>query len=303
MPRRLAEAARLGFRTAYVPQGVLGSGPTPEGMQVLVLTGVGPLIAWRKASWAGLRRRFQLPLGLTVLGAGALLLTTDLRNRWAAGAVVSAAIFVAISIAGEFWRGTRVRHALGGSSWAGALLSVVGRNPRRYGGYLVHLGIVVLFVGLACSKSFASEADLRLRPGESSTVAGYTFVYEDSRRSAGEHLMSVGTTLGVYRGKDRVGTMSPGVNFYRASQQRSTEVAVDSSPTRDLYVVLVGLDASGRATLAVFVNPLVMWLWIAGLIMFAGGLVAAWPRQATARREPAQRALDRIREPSGGAPT
>ena len=285
----LSEAVR-GDRIA-VGQGYFDQVSLPIGLALLVLTGVGPLIAWRKASWVQLRRRFAAPLLITGVAVGALMLVTDVWTRWAAGAVVTAAVFVTACILGEFWRGMKVRHALGGITWPGALLAIVARNRRRYGGYLVHLGIVVLFVGLACSKSFSTEADLRLRQGESATVAGYTFVYEDSRRSAGEHLMSVGTTLGVYRGEERIGTMSPGVNFYRASQQRSTEVAVDSNPMRDLYVVLMGLDASGRATLSVFVNPLVMWLWIAGVIVVAGGLVAAWPERPAARREPARRTL------------
>ncbi len=290
----LSEALR-GSRIA-VGQGYFDQVSLPIGLALLVLTGVGPLVAWRKASWAQLRRRFALPLYVTAVGAVVLAIVSDAWNSLAAGAVLTSAIFVTACIAGEFARGARVRHALGGVSWPGAVVSMVARNRRRYGGYLVHLGIVVLFVGLACSKSFSTEADFSLRQGESKTVAGYTFVYEDSRRSASDHLMSVGATLGVYRGDERIGTMSPGVNFYRASQERSTEVAVDSNPKRDLYLVLTGLDEDGTATLSAFVNPLVMWLWIAGVIVVIGGLVAAWPDRLAARREPAAEAA------RGGAP-
>ena len=284
----LSEALR-GSRIA-VGQGYFDQVALPIGLALLVLTGVGPLVAWRKASLAQLRRRFVMPLYITAVGAVVLAIMTDAWTHPAAGAVLTSGVFVAACIGGEFWRGARVRHALGGVSWPGAFVGIVARNRRRYGGYLVHLGIVVLFVGLACSSSFSTQRDFSLRQGESTTVAGYTFVYEDSHRSADDHLMSVGATLGVFRGGDRIGTMSPGVNFYRASQQRSTEVAVDSNPMRDLYVVLMGLDASGRATLSVFVNPLVMWLWIAGVIVVAGGLVAAWPDRSAARREPAAEA-------------
>ena len=280
----LSEAVR-GTRIT-VGQGYFDQVATPIGLALLVLTGVGPLVAWRKASPAQLRRRFEIPVYLGALTAVTLLLFTDVWSRWAAGAVVTTAVFVTACIGGEFWRGTRVRHALGGVSWPGALVSLVARNRRRYGGYLVHLGIVVLFLGLAGSKSFSSEADFVLREGQSGTVAGYTFLYEDSRRSADDHLMSVGTTLGVFRDGERVGTMSPGVNFYRVDEQRSTEVAVDSNPLRDLYVVLTGLGEDGTATISVFVNPLVMWLWIAGVIVVVGGIVAAWPSPASARREP-----------------
>ena len=106
---------------------------------------------------------------------------------------------------------------------------------------------------------------------------GYTFVNEGGTRGSDAHKMSVGVRLGVYKGGDRIATMTPSVNVYRAQAQRSTEVAIDTGPARDLYVVLAGLTPDGLARFSVFVNPLVVWLWVAGVLVALGGLVAVWP--------------------------
>jgi cytochrome c-type biogenesis protein CcmF len=280
----LSEAVR-GERIT-VGQGYYEQVALPIGLALLFLTGVGPLIPWRKASPAQLRRRFLAPL--VVAGAGAVLLAllTPAWERWAAGLTFTLAIFVTACIVGEFWRGTQVRHALGGISWPGALISLVARNRRRYGGYLVHIGIVVLFVGLAGSRAFSTQGDLALRDGERGTVGGYTFVNEGGNRGSDAHKMFVGVRLGVFRDGERAGTLSPSVNVYRADGQRSTEVAIDTGPARDVYVVLAGLTPDGLARFSVFLNPLVMWLWVAGILVALGALVAVWPAPR-AVREPA----------------
>ncbi len=154
-------------------------------MALLILTGVGPLIAWRKASAAQLGRRFVVPAAVALASIVALVLLTDIAQNGTAAATVIAGVFVTAAISGEFWRGMRVRHALGGVSWPGALVSMVGRNRRRYRGYAVHLKIVVLFIGLAGSKGFSTQADIALRQGERAQVAGYTLVNEGVTRGAG----------------------------------------------------------------------------------------------------------------------
>ncbi len=288
----LSEAVR--GEKITVGQGYYQQVALPIGLALLLLTGVGPLIPWRKASPAQLRRRFMLPLVAGGIGAILLWLFTAAWENWGAGLAFTLAIFVTACILGEFWRGTRVRHALGGISWPGALLSLVARNRRRYGGYLVHLGIVVLFVGLAGSRAFATEGDLALRDGGRGTVDGYTFVNEGGTRGSDALKMSVGVRLGVYKGGDRITTMTPSVNVYRAQGQRSTEVAIDTSPARDLYVVLAGLTPDGLARFSVFVNPLVVWLWVAGILVALGGLVAVWPPPRSLR-EPAPAGAGRAR--------
>jgi cytochrome c-type biogenesis protein CcmF len=249
----------------------------PIGIALLILTGVGPLIPWRKASPMQLLRRFTVPLLVAAASVPVLVLFSDAAdNRWAL-LVFVACVFVTVCILGEFWRGMCVRHALGGVSWFGALLQLVGRNRRRYGGYLVHLGIVVLFVGFAGSQAFTTQRDIQLREGQSAQVGGYTFTNEAASRARDTHVAEVGVTLGVSRDGERVGTLTPAINFYFDSQQRSTEVALRSRPDKDIYVVLVGLTEDGVARMSVFINPLVLWLWVAGFIILAGGLIAVWP--------------------------
>jgi cytochrome c-type biogenesis protein CcmF len=292
----LSEAAR-GERIT-VGQGFYDQVAMPIGIALLVLTGVGPLIAWRKASVAQLRRRFVAPLAIAAVAMVPILALSDLAQSWTAALVVGAGVFVAACIGGELWRGLRVRHALGGVSWPGALVSMVARNRRRYGGYAVHLGIVVLFIGLAGSKGFATETDIALREGERADVAGYTLVNEGASRERTEHKMSVSLTVGVYRDGTRVGTMTPGIDAFAVDGTRSSDVAIDSTIRRDLYMVLTQLREDGLARVSVFVNPLVVWLWVAGVIIALGGLLAAWPGPPAVRREPAPSAARRRGAPA-----
>jgi len=257
----------------------------PIGIALLILTGVGPLIPWRKASGRQLLRRFAVSAGIAVASIPVLALLTDAWDNVWAGVVFTSAVFVTACVTGEFLRGTRVRHALGGVSWPGALVQLVQRNRRRYGGYIVHLGVVILFIGLAGSNAFTTERDFALKKGERGEVAGYTIVNEGFTRTRTDHKGSVTVQLGVLKDGERVATLRPARDFYFADQQPSTEVALDSGPSRDLYAVLGGLDEQGLARVSIFVNPLVMWLWIAGVVIFAGGLVAAWPGPRVRRQE------------------
>jgi cytochrome c-type biogenesis protein CcmF len=281
----LSEAAR--GEKITVGQGYYNQVAMPIGIALLILTGVGPLIPWRKASPAQLRRRFVAPVAVAAVAAVPLLLFTDMGESPAASATVLAGVFVAACVLGEFWRGMKVRHALGGVSWPGSLLSIVGRNRRRYGGYLVHLGVVILFIGFAGSKGFATDTDIAINTGERATVAGYTLVNEGPSRSADDHKTTVSVAIGVFKGGDRIATMHPGVITYRVDETRASQVAIDSRPTRDLYLFLSQLQDDGLARISVFVNPLVLWIWVAGGIMLIGGLIAGWPGPPATRREPA----------------
>ena len=280
----LSEAAR-GTRIT-VGQGYYDQIAVPIGLALLILTGVGPLIPWRTASARQLWAKFWWPIAIAVVAGVGLFAFTDAWDNPLAAGVYVAATFVVASIAGEFWRGMRVRHALGGISWPGALGSIVARNRRRYGGYIVHIGVSVLFVGLAGSSAFASQGDFALQRGEVAEVSNYQFRYDDASRGADEHAGTVSVKLAVFQDGERIGTMDPAVRFFFADEQRSTEVAVDSGPTRDLYIVLAGLTEDGTARFSVFVNPLVSWIWTSGLLILLGGLIGIWPtglmRRATA---------------------
>jgi cytochrome c-type biogenesis protein CcmF len=256
----------------------------PIGLVLLVLTGIGPMIPWRKASWRQLLRRFITPLIVAGIAGVLILAVTDVGTNIWASATAMACVFVTICILGEFWRGMRVRHALGGVSWLGSLVSLVARNRRRYGGYVVHLGIVALIVGLTGSQAFAVERDFALRAGQSASVRGYTFVNLGEFHTADANEQRVGVTLSELTGHTARGTMNPTIGFFPASQQRVSEIALDSNPLRDVYVVLVSADPSGLARISVFINPLVSWVWFGGGIMLIGGLLAAWPPPRTKRK-------------------
>jgi cytochrome c-type biogenesis protein CcmF len=256
----------------------------PIGLVLLVLTGIGPMIPWRKASWRQLMHRFIAPLvGTAIAGVLLLSLTDAGTSIWASAALIACA-FVTICIVGEFWRGTRVRHALGGVSWPMSVYELIARNRRRYGGYVVHLGIVVLIVGLTGSQAFATEHDIALRRGQTASVQGYKFTNLGYTNTSTPNVQETGVVLSESHGGSHLGTLNPTIGFYPASQQRLTEVALDSSPLRDVYVVLVGIDTSGLARLSVYINPLVIWVWVGGLIMLIGGIVAVWPPPRTQRQ-------------------
>ena len=281
-----------------VGQGFFNQVAVPIGIGLLFLTGVGPLIPWRKASRRELRRRFVWPLVIATMAIiPAVYVAQDGGHWWAALAIVLAAFTVAC-IVGEFWRGMKVRHQLGEVSWIGALGQLFVRNRRRYGGYVVHLGVVALIVGIACQGAFSTQGDLALRTGQTGEVAGYAFTNEGGTRSRDVHKMSVGVNLAVSRGGTQFTTLNPGVDVFTAQMQRSSEVAVDSSPLRDVYVVLVGLTPDGLARISVFINPLMMWIWVGGLIMVVGSIVAVWPsrRPREAVMPAAAGADDRVHE-------
>ena len=206
----LSEAAR-GERIT-VGQGYYDQVALPIGAALLVLTGVGPLIAWRKASPAQLRRRFVVPL-VARRGRGACRcsLLTDLSQSWPAALVVVAGVFVTACIGGEVWRGLRVRHALGGVSWPGAFVSMVARNRRRYGGYAVHLGIVVLFIGLAGSQRVRHRGRPRRARGRARRRgrlhAGQRGLDASPRTSTSRRWAC---RSAVFRGGDRVATHDAG---------------------------------------------------------------------------------------------
>ena len=289
----LTEAVR--DNRIVVGQGFYNQVAAPIGIALLILTGIGPLIAWRKGSPAQLRRRFTVPVIAAVVAMVPLLLFTDLRDHWVAGLTILAGVFVAACVLGEFWRGTRVRHAVGGISWPGALFSMIGRNRRRYGGYIVHLGVVVLFIGFAGSKGFATEADRIIPRDGTAEVAGYTFTNVGSERTTSPHVTTTSVRLDVAKDGDKVTTMLPGIQQFSVDNVRGSKVALDTGFTRDLYVVLTELKADGSATVSIFVNPLVLWIWIAGFIITAGGLVAAWPARPAPKAAKASQPAGTVR--------
>ena len=159
-----------------------------------------------------------------------------------------------------------------------ALARVVGKNRRRYGGYVIHVGIVSIFVGIAASSAFRLEVQQTLKPGETAQVGRYALRYERIESGEDGHMSHVGAVLSVLVDGRQIDTLVPEKRFYKKPQQPTTEVANRSTLREDLYVVLGSYDSkSGIITILAYVNPLVVWIWIGGLVLAVGTLIAAWP--------------------------
>ena len=255
------------------------------GLPLLLLMGIGPLIAWRRASLASLATTFRWPT-LVALATGVVLLVLGAGSSIPGLVAYTFSAFVAATIAMEFARGTRARKALGATSWFNAFSSLIGRNRRRYGGYVVHASIVLLAIGIAGSSAFDSVAEARLTKGDSMQVGDYTLVYRslDERQTA--NATEIRAELGVTRGDRDLGTLEAGKNAYTVEQQVSNEVGIrsDKLTGEDLFVIAEQIDPDGTVYFRVFVKPLVNLIWVAGLVFLLGSAITLWPDAREQRR-------------------
>jgi cytochrome c-type biogenesis protein CcmF len=318
----------------------------PLALVLVLLSGIGPVIAWRRATLANARRNFLAP-ALLALGTLVVLLGSGVQEKPFAIAMFCCGAFVFGSIGQEFFRGVRARRAMANEAAPVALLALVRRNRRRYGGYIVHIGMAVLFIGVAASSSFQHASELGLSPGQSTRVGAYTVRYVrptatvtpkyDAAHTGSS--LSLGAVLDVTKHGHHVATLLPSEGYY-ASQEASqgsvgsliggqpvSHVALDGGVTRDVWTAIepdietpalqrivkignrtlppedavVALGYLARAYLQhppvaqfhFIVSPLVMWIWIGGLIVFGGGLIAIWPAPSAVRRRVSMRSRAR----------
>jgi cytochrome c-type biogenesis protein CcmF len=264
----------------------------PLGLALLGLAGIGPLISWRRMSPGSFGRLIRPPLAAGA-AAAILLVAFGLRS---VGAILALALcaFTAAAIAGEFVRGGRVHRRREQLSWGAAVVKTLSRNRRRYGGYVVHLGIVLIVIGFA-GTAFKVERQALLSPGESMRVGSYELRYEGARQASTTEKQMVAAEVSVTRGGEAIGTLHPQRNFHLAQRQFQSEVAIRTNPVEDLYLVVTGFDADGDAALRAFVNPLTWWIWAGAAVMAIGiGVIMAGrgPQPAAAQvrttvREPA----------------
>ncbi len=254
------------------------------GLPLLLLMGLAPLIAWRRASLRSLGGSFAWPAALAALTA-VVLLTMGAGSSKAGLIAYTFSAFVLGSIGYEFIRGTRARHGLDGGTWLGAFSSLVGRNRRRYGGYVVHAAIVMLAIGIAGSSAYDTTRIQKLRPGESMQAGDYTLTYRTTVQRQAQNAIEQRALVDVERDGKALGTIEPGKNFYPVEQETSNEPAIrsDRSTLEDLFVILDS-SAGATVTLKVIVEPLVNLIWLAGFVFLAGSLVALWPDLAEQRR-------------------
>ena len=254
------------------------------GLPLLLLMGIGPLIAWRRASWRAVAQTFLVPAGIA-LAAGLGLVAAGAGSSIPGLVAYTFSAFVLASIVYEFVRGTRARHALSGGSWPGAFTSLVGRNRRRYGGYVVHAAIVLLAIGIVGSNAYQTVREQRLAVGQSMQVGAYTLVYRGSEQKTTPQGFEVRGNVDVYRGGRFVQRLRPGKNHYVREQQDSTEMAIRSDRLTGEDLDLVpDYDKKGNFYLKALVKPLVNLIWLAGVVFFLGSLIALWPDAREQRR-------------------
>ncbi len=250
----------------------------PVGLALLLLTGICPMIAWRKTTLKKFVGKLWLPLILSALGAAGLYLY-GIRSVYALTTFIFC-IFVATNLFMEFYTGTRTRHTVFAEGYPRAFWNLVFKNKRRYGGHIVHFGVVLIFMAFAGSV-FNSEKQVSLKKGESAKIKNYTLRFDALTTYPTASKQKVVATLTVLNDEHRVGVVSPEKNLFRGQDQPTTEVAIHSNYKEDLYVILAGYEKD-YATFRILLNPLVVWLWIGGGIMVVGTTVIVLPERRKA---------------------
>ncbi|HEX5000432.1 MAG TPA: cytochrome c-type biogenesis CcmF C-terminal domain-containing protein, partial [Terriglobia bacterium] len=260
----------------------------PIAIALMFLTGVGPLLAWRKASTNSLKRNFAIP-GVIALASGVALYFWGVRHFYAWMSLVMS-IFVAATIVREFFKGARARSKGTAESLPQAVINLTLGNTRRYGGYIAHFGFVLLFVGWA-GQAFTRDIDFDLGVGETFAFDRYVFRVEKLGVNRNPNYVAQQATVGLYEKASiadsdssarLVATMQPEKRMYLASQTPTTEVAIRSTPREDVYLVFQESSSDGaKARLKAYLNPLVMWVWSGGIVLALGTLIALLPNRKT----------------------
>jgi len=245
---------------------------------LLLLMGIAPLSAWRYTTAKTLGRAMWKPFIASLVIVGVVLLTgvrslPALLGFWLCGFVVSVTLY-------EFWRGAMARHHRAGESLPLALWRLAGRNRRRYGGYIIHLGVVLMAIGIIGIEIFQTETQGALQQGERLELDGYSISFDSLANFDTPDGRNVSrAVISVFRDGNYLGELHPRRDYYYESQQNMTIPGVRSTWEDDFYVLLVDWQpiSSAGATFKVYHNPLVNWLWLGGLVFILGTLVAAWP--------------------------
>jgi cytochrome c-type biogenesis protein CcmF len=249
----------------------------PIGLVLLFLTGVGPGIAWRQATASHLRYQFGLPLvatGVTI----AICFALGLQTSWAAVICFGFCAFTGTTIAQEYVRGIAIRKRNTGQGNLSALMGMVLKGKRRYGGYIVHVGIVLMFVGFA-GTAYQKESELKVSPGTEATVGKYTIHFDRLAHEEDRQKEMITGEVTAFVGGKVIDHLRPAKWFFHGHEgEPTTEVAIRRAPAEDLYITLGGYDLSdGTAMLKVVVNPVVDWIWFGFMLLALGTGIALMP--------------------------
>jgi len=248
----------------------------PIGLMLLLLTGVGPLIAWRRSSWESLKRAFRWPvLGMALTMA--VLLAFGVRHFYALMSFGLCA-FVAVTVVMEFYKGARAIAAKNQISFLRAVVELTHRNTRRYGGYLVHMGIVLMFIGYTGS-AFNKDTTEEVKIGSRFRIGAYELEVKEVTDGANPNYSWQRAVIAVHRGGQYLGDLKPERRVYAASQQPTSEVAIRRRLNEDLYLNFASMSQSDpeAAVIQAYVFPLVSWIWIGFYVLLFGTLVCLVP--------------------------
>ena len=253
----------------------------PLLLALVLLMGVGPLLAWRKSTGQSLWRNLRIPLAVGVVTAVVLIpFLRDVISPLAFGACA----FVLTTIAQEYARGIRLRRTSTRESIPAAVTGLVSRDRRRYGGYLIHVAVIVLGIGLISSTAFQSATEVNLQRGESVVIDDYTITYAGTASIQETNRQVFASQLLIQQDGATVGQLFPETQVYRNFETQPTNrVAVRSTWQHDLYVFQAGFDDES-ATFAIFINPLMTLVWAGSSLIFVALLITLWPGRAPALR-------------------
>jgi cytochrome c-type biogenesis protein CcmF len=259
----------------------------PVALLLLLLTAVGPLLAWRKTSLESLKRNFMWP-ALGALAVGILMIVlgvrpwNDISYFYALMAAMLAAL-VALTVISEFVRGGRVISRHTGQNLLGSMVHLWHRNTRRYGGYIVHFGVAVVIIGIL-GTPFNQDKEKEMGYGDKMTIGPYTLVCESYTQDDNPNYSNEWAIINVFKGDKQITTMYPERRFYKASQQPQTLPRIRSTVKEDLYLTYEGInETTGKPIIKAHLNPLVMWIWVGVLIMIGGTVLGLIPNSAPVR--------------------
>src|SRR6185369_3838980 len=258
-----------------------------NNLLLLLLTAVGPLLAWRKTSFESLKRNFKWP-ALGALLIGILMIAfgvrpwQDIAYFYALMAAMLAAL-VAFTVTSEFIRGGRVISRHTGQNLLASMVHLFHRNTRRYGGYIVHFGVAVVIIGIL-GTPFNQDKEKEMGFGDKMTIGPYTLVCKSYTQDDNPNYSNEWAIINVFKGDRKIETMYPERRFYKASQQPQTLPRIRSTYKEDLYLTYEGLnEQTGRPIIKAHLNPLVMWIWVGVLIMIVGTVLGLIPNAAPVR--------------------
>jgi cytochrome c-type biogenesis protein CcmF len=249
----------------------------PIGLLLLFLTGVGPLLAWRKTSTDSLKRNFGWP-SLFSLALGVVVFALGFHEFYSLICLVLC-VFVATTIVMEFYRGARVIRARSGASFASSAVDLTMRNTRRYGGYIVHMGMVLIFVGLA-GAAFNIDVQKEMQIGSTIQIGRYSLLLQSFESKAEKNYTAERMVVEVMRENQPLMMLYPERRFFQTNQESGTMVAIYSTLRDDLYVVYAGQSPETRTpVIHAYLNPLVKWIWLGGAIVVLGTIVTLVPNR------------------------